>query len=118
MLGIVHLKPSHFIFFVAWWKNDWSYILAYKLPAKIHEYNFMTVKVTLPGKIWLYYYNSELSSVYTKPFLLWNVIDTDDFLTCKPFKLRTGQENLSEGLELGGIVIGNIGYGISSSGMI
>ena len=31
-------------------KNDWSHILAYKLPAKKHEYNFMTVKVTLPGK--------------------------------------------------------------------
>ena len=49
-------------------KNDWSHILAYKLPAKKHEYNFMTVKVTLPEKNWLCYYNSELSPVILNPF--------------------------------------------------
>ena len=72
----------------------------------------------LTRKFWLYYWSQFRTQLcYTKPFLLWNVIDTDDFLTCKPFKLRAGQENLSEGFGLGGIVIGNIGCGVSSRGV-
>ena len=97
-------------------KNDWSHILAYKLPAKKHEVHESLSYFTRKNLALLLQFRTEFC--YTKPFLLWNVIDTDDFLTCKPFKLRAGQENLSEDFGLGGIVIGDIGHGISSSGLI